>query len=77
MQDLTGRNKVDRIAVLISYNGSTKFLGAPKINSSTGENIAEVVYDRLRHWNLLDKIKGLSYDTTASNTGIDNGAAVL
>lgn len=78
MEDLTGRSKVDRIAVLISYNGTTKFLGAPKINkSATGENIADVVYQRLIQWNLLDQVKGLSFDTTSTNTGTKSGAVVL
>lgn len=48
MQDIIGREKVDRIAVLVSYNGSTKLLGAPKINVSSAENIADVVYQRLQ-----------------------------
>lgn len=77
MNDLTGRSQVDRIAVLVSYNGTSKFLGAPKITSSTGANIAEVVYQRLLQWNIVDQVKGLSYDTTASNTGINTGAAIL
>lgn len=77
MQDLTGRSKVDRIAVLVSFSGTTKFLGAPKIDSSSGENIAAVVYQRLQQWNIVDKVKGLSFDTTASNTGINAGAVAL
>lgn len=77
MQDLIGRSKVDRIAVLVSYNGTSKFLGSPKIESSSGANIADVVYQRLEQWNLTNQVKGLSYDTTAANTGIYAGAAVL
>lgn len=77
MLDLTGPSKVDRIAVLVSYNGTTKFLGAPKINSGTGENIAEVVYQRLCQWNIIDQVKGVSFDTTSSNTGTKSGAVVL
>lgn len=78
MPDITGRTKVDRIAVLASYNGTCKFLGAPKINdSSTGANIAEVVYQRLLEWDIVNQVKGLAYDTTSVNTGIHAGAAVL
>ncbi|CAH0555072.1 unnamed protein product [Brassicogethes aeneus] len=31
LADLVGRSNVDRIAVLVSYNGTSQFLGAPKI----------------------------------------------
>lgn len=77
LPDLIGKMKVDRIAVLVSYDGTSKFLGAPKIETSTGENIATVVYNKLIQWNLVDKIDAASFDTTASNTGIHKGALKL
>lgn len=77
MQDLTGRSKVDRIAVLASYNGTIKFLGAPKIQTSSGENIANAVYQCVEQWNLTDRVKFVSYDTTAANSGVKSGAATL
>lgn len=53
LPDLIGRMKVDRIAVLVSYNGTSKFLGAPKVEgSSTGENIADAVHKTLVQWKL-------------------------
>ncbi|KRG00332.1 uncharacterized protein Dwil_GK27470 [Drosophila willistoni] len=58
----------ERIGVLVSYNGS-KFLGAPKVESLTGIDIAETVFDRLVEWNIVDQVNGLSYDNTAANTG--------
>ena len=39
MQDVIGSTKVDRIAILVSYNGTSKFLGAPKVTPSTGKNM--------------------------------------
>lgn len=71
MPDLIGKSKVDRIAVLVSYGGTSKFLGAPKITSSTGEEIA------CAKWKIVDRVEGMSFDTTTSNTGVDNGAAAL
>lgn len=68
MKDLTA-GKIVWIAVLASYNGTSKFLGAPKIHPSTGANLAEAVYQRLIHWKIADKVKALSFDTTNSNTG--------
>lgn len=77
MKDLVGCTKVERIAILVSFNGTSKFLGAPKVESSTGKNIADAVYERLVKWNIVDQVSGLSYDTTSTNTGICTGAAVL
>ena len=77
LPDLIGNIKVDRIAILVSYNGTCKFLGAPIITSSTGENIANVVHEQLVKWNIADHVKGMSFDTTSTNTGVNNGAAYL
>lgn len=38
MDDIVGTQKVDCIAVLVSYNGISKFLSAAIIEPSTGEN---------------------------------------
>lgn len=75
--DLIGNKLVDRIAILVSYNGTTKFLGAPKVASSTGLNIATTVHNVLVQWNITDSIKSICFDTTSHNTGVDNGACVL
>lgn len=77
LPDLVGQIKVERTAVLVSYNGTSKFLGAPKVQSSTGANIAAVVYEKLVEWNIVERVEGMSYDTTSNNTGINNGAGVL
>lgn len=77
MKDLIGPTKVERIAISVSFNGTSKFLGAPKVASSSGENIADIVYEKLREWKIVDQVKGLSYDTTSTNAGIKTGAAVL
>lgn len=73
---LVGRNKVDRIAVLVSGGGTTKFLGAPIIQSSSGENCAVVVHRLLSDFDILDRVKAMSFDTTSSNTGNKNGACL-
>lgn len=76
LPDLVGRSKVERIAVLVSYGGTSKFLGAPKLTSSSGENIAVAVHKLLTDWNLCDKVKAAGFDTTSSNTGVITGALV-
>lgn len=78
MSDLTGRsNTVDRIAVLVSYGGTTKFLGAPKIHSGTGQNIAHAVYSVLVDWCIAEKVVAASFDTTSTNSGKDGGALAI
>lgn len=73
---LIGNTKVERIAILVSYNGTAKFLGAPKIASSSGENIAAAVYSLLIKWDIFDRVAAMSFDTTASNTGEKSGACL-
>lgn len=77
LADLFGRAKSDRIAILVSYNGTFKFLAAPKIESGTGRNIAQAVYDVLIEWGISERVVACSFDTTSSNTGPFSGACVL
>lgn len=76
LPDLIGCEKVERIAILVSYNGTSKLLAAPKIPSSSGENIADVVLSTLLKWNISDRVAAMGFDTTASNTGDKSGACV-
>lgn len=74
LPDLLRNTKAERIAILVSYNGTSKFLGAPKVPSATGENIAAAVHKILVEWNICDRVVGMCFDTTSSNTGPKNGA---
>ena len=77
MQDLTSKELVDRLPILVSGKGTTQLLGIPKLNSGTGGDIATAVVEELKKWGISDRIGGLSFDTTASNTSMNNGACVL
>ena len=46
-------------------------------NTSTGVAQASKVFEELEKWDLVDIVRAMSYDTTASNTGIKNGSCVL
>lgn len=70
LRELTGKDKVERIAVLVSFNGTSKLIGAPKVHQATGENVAECVHEKLNEWKIADKIAAISFDTTSSNTGV-------
>lgn len=74
--DFSGE-KVERIAILVSGDGVDKLLAVPKLPDGTGRAQANAVLDALADWDLNDRVAGLSFDTTASNTGVSSGACVL
>lgn len=74
---LVGKEKCDRLPVVITAQNIEQLLGVPHISSGTGSEICSAVYDELENWGLLNKIQGFVFDTTASNSGRLNGACVL
>jgi hypothetical protein len=52
-------------------------LAVPTLDSGTGHNQALATYQLITEWGVADQIIGMSFDTTASNTGNHKGAAVL
>ncbi len=75
---ISGKPEIeDRLAVLVTGRNMEKLLGIPAMCAGTGENIAQTTFDTLSDWNILEKVIGMSFDTTAANTGIKNGACVL
>jgi hypothetical protein len=52
-------------------------LGVPKIGRGTGKEQAEACLKVLDDWCLLQRVRGLVFDTTASNTGLKNGACTF
>ena len=74
---LTSKDKVDRLAILVSSPDSVKLLGVPVLQQGTGSAQAEAVYDALIDWNVTPQVQAMSFDTTSSNTGKDKGACSL
>ena len=72
MADLTGDEKVDRLPITISGHG-TELLCVPKLGSGTGKVVADALMGTVSDWDIADKIKASSFDTTSSNTGRING----
>ena len=69
--------QVDRIAVVVTAEGGTEFfLGAPATNDSTGKNVAAVVLKEAEEAGVIDNVIGFGFDTTASNTGMVQGACI-
>lgn len=67
--------KEDRIAIYVS--SPSKLLGIPTIAKSTGIEQQKAVMGALDKWNLTESVVGTVFDTTASNTGLRQGAAAL
>ena len=76
MADVNGDN-VDRLAVLVSGEETAKLLAVPKLLNGSGSAAATAVVDALNDWELADCVAALSFDTTASNTGLSNGACTI
>ena len=75
LPDITGsKETVDRIAVLATGGGEEMLLGVPKIGRGTGKHQAEACLTTVDEWSIRQQIHGLVFDTTATNTGLKNGA---
>ena len=81
LRDVLGeRYPVESLAVLVSGTPQYeegKLLGVPFIESSTGIQQCNATLELIETWGLTDNIVGLVFDTTASNSGINKGAAKL
>jgi hypothetical protein len=72
-----GPEKEDRVAIVVSGKEVEKLLAIPKVAQGTGDLVAQAAATAINDWKLTDEIVGISFDTTASNTGHLNGACVL
>lgn len=72
-----GPGKEDRVAIIVTGRTTEKLLAIPKVVQGTGEQIAKAAADTITDWELTNSIAGMSFDTTAANTGHLNGACVL
>lgn len=70
-------NIVDRLPIVVTGKNVSKTLHIAKMQSGSGQATAEVIFDVLSQWELLDQVIGFCYDTTKSNTGNISGAVVL
>lgn len=77
LEDITGKNKIDRLPVIVTNGDIEQILGVPKLDCGKGKNIAAAVHQLLVEWNISKRVQAMSFDTTSSNTGEFAGAAVL
>lgn len=71
------KSKEERLPIVISYDNNEQLIAVPKLDSSSGSEQAQAVWNAIINWNLEDRVQILCCDTTASNTGRINGACVL
>jgi hypothetical protein len=78
LPDLTGnKGTVDRLAIILTGGNEEILLGVLKICQGTGKEQADACLSTLDDWGLRSQVRGLAFDTTASNTGLKNGACTL
>lgn len=66
-----------RLPVVVTNNGVEKFLGIPALENSKGVTQAIAVQEVLRILGFCESVKAICCNTTASNLGNKNGAAIL
>ena len=78
MEDYTGslHGRVDRLPILVSGQNVIKLLAVPKLHDQTAETITQSIVETIYEWRLRDRIKGLCFDTTVSNTGEIGGVCI-
>ena len=72
--DSTDVTAAERLPVLVSGDGVNKLLGVPRLPSGKGNDVATAVISCLEDWGIAERVVGMSFDTTASNTGVRAGA---
>lgn len=78
LKELTGSESVDRLPVLSTHMGNEQLLSVPKVGThGNGLSIATAVYGVLLSWGIIDLVQAICFDTTATNTGIVQGAAAI
>lgn len=64
---VTGKETVDRLAVVISSEDTKQMLGVPTLKAGTGREQADAVFQTLVEWDLTEMVKAICFDTTSSN----------
>ena len=77
LQDLTGKDMIDLLPVIIFGVKVNQLVRVAKITSSTGDAQTTAVFDLLKDWKPVDRTVSMCFDATASNNGIYNGDSIL
>lgn len=77
LPDLLKKDKVDRIAILVSCGGEEQLIGVPGLENSKGNTQARAIFTEVNDWGLISRIEGMCFDTTSVNTGCWNGVCTF
>ena len=67
--DLTRKDVVDRLPVVVSGTGVEQLLGVPKLPSGTGDGQTTAVAKVLQDWGIVNRVCAMCCDTTSTNYG--------
>ena len=67
---------VNAVVVSTPLGNGPVFLGAPVMKRGTGLSLAETTISVLKSWDCIDGLIAASFDTTSTNTGVKEGAAL-
>ena len=68
MADLCGKDHVDRLPIIVTSSCVCQLLKVSKITGVAGKNRATAVVHALEEWSLQERVVGMCFDTTNSNT---------
>lgn len=74
---IAGKDKVDRLAIVLTSENVEKLIAIPIIKDGTGAAVAQSVYEYLLKMNMQNSLEMICFDTTSANTGSHSGAATL
>lgn len=76
LENLSSHEKLESLPIVITDGELEQLLEIPELQDGKGITQASIIYEVLQDWGLTEKIKAICCDTTASNLGHANGAAV-
>lgn len=56
---LTGVEKFDGVAIIVTFQGKEQLLGIPEMPTSPGEQQSMAVYQTVEKWSITDKFQAL------------------
>ena len=81
MRQIGGNKNEERLAVVLSGDFGTKILGIPSLGSQLkgkyGRTASLAIMKLLEEWGCKESVVAICFDTTAANTGKDNGTCVI
>ena len=73
---LTGKQKENRLPILVSGKGISQLFTVAKLSAGTGISQAKAAINALKDWQIDSQVPAMSCDTTSSNTGHLNGICI-